>query len=230
MNLTAAQIVAQACAIAKCPGYLVLGGQQLNLTLDDLVMHRNLKVNLIVSTIVAQVNSNGPFPMEPDYKRTYDLSYLIDGTPYFLNPCSLKQYDMEDKQSGQFGYPYEWASDLSAVATGGVGQMFIYPASNTQLSMQHRYFLDQPLIVTPETSVAIPWFEDQDYLIQSTAMRLMRITDDMRYDKWVMDAENMIRQHLLTEGDEQQVVKSVQLDPRRFKVGGSMRPTKLNPY
>jgi hypothetical protein len=45
-----------------------------------------------------------------------------------------------------------------------------------------------------------------------------------------MDCENMIRQHLLTEGDEQQVVKEVILDPRRFRTGGSLRPTKLSPY
>ena len=228
--ITAAQIVFEALSIAKCPGYTAQGGRALNLVLDDLTMHRNLKVNLVVDIIPVSANSNGPFPLEPDYRRTYDLSFLIDGTPYFLNPISLRQYDMEDKQSGQLGYPYEWASDLSAVATGGLGQMFIYPATNTSINLTHRFYLDQPDIVSPETSATIPWFEDQDYLIQATAMRMMRVTDDTRYDRFVMDCENMIRQHLLTEGDEQQVVKEVILDPRRFRTGGRLRPTKLSPY
>jgi hypothetical protein len=42
--------------------------------------------------------------------------------------------------------------------------------------------------------------------------------------------DKMLEAHLLTEGDEQQVVKEVQLDPRRFRIGGSNRPTKLDPW
>ena len=85
-------------------------------------------------------------------------------------------------------------------------------------------------ITTPETSAIIPWFSDQDYLIEATAMRMMRITDDSRYNAWVQMCDKMLESHLLTEGDEQQVVKEVQLDPRRFRIGGSNRPTKLDPW
>ena len=59
---------------------------------------------------------------------------------------------------------------------------------------------------------------------------MMKITDDDRYGQFVAVGEQLLMKHLLTEGDEQQVVKSVQLDPRRFKVGGSNRPTKLDPW
>jgi hypothetical protein len=61
-------------------------------------------------------------------------------------------------------------------------------------------------------------------------MRLMKITDDARYDKFRLDAEDMLRTHLIMEGDEQQVVKEVRLDPQRFHMNRSLRPTKLNPY
>lgn len=230
MALTAAQIVTDACQMAKCPGFTVQGGRALNLVLSDLVLHRNLKVNLVTATIVVPPNSNGPFNLEANYLRTYDLWFQISGEPYFLNPCSLKQLDSEPQQSGLSSYPFEWASDLSLVASGGLGHLFVYPQSNTGVSLTHRYYLQQADIVTPETSATVPWFSDQDYLVQATTARLMRITDDSRYERFVADCENMLRMHLMTEGDEQQVVKSVQLDPRRFRVGGSNRPTKLDPF
>jgi hypothetical protein len=85
-------------------------------------------------------------------------------------------------------------------------------------------------ISTPESSSAKPWFPDQDYLIHATAMRLMKITDDARYEKFVADGEAMLRTHLIMEGDEQQVVKSIRLDPQRFHMNRTLRPTKLNPY
>lgn len=228
--LTAAQIVADALQIAKCPGFTAQGGRALNLVLDDLAQHRNLKVNLVTSTIALAANSNGPFPLEADYLRTYDLFYLIDGDPYFLEPCSLRQYDAEPQQSGLSNYPYEFATDLSEVATGGLGKMYVYPKTPTPYTLTHRYYLKQPQIASPETSATVPWFEDQDYLMAATAMRMMRITDDARYDKWEADSEAMLRKHLMTEGDEQQVVKEVKLDPRRFHVGGRVKPTKLDPW
>lgn len=228
--LTAAQIVADALQIAKCPGFTAQGGRALNLVLDDLAQHRNLKVNLITSTIALAANSNGPFPLEANYLRTYDLFYLVDGEPYFLEPCSLRQYDAESKQSGLSNYPYEFATDLSAVATGGLGQMYVYPKTPTPYVLTHRYYLKQAQISSPETSATVPWFEDQDYLMTATAMRMMRITDDARYDKWEADVEVMLRKYLMTEGDEQQVVKEVKLDPRRFHFGGRVKPTKLDPW
>jgi hypothetical protein len=230
MSLTASQIVAKACKIAKCPGYIVDGGQELNLVLADLVMHRNLKVNLVTATIAVTAFSNGPFNLESTYLRTYDLSYTIGGETYFLNPCSLKEYDQEYKTASYSNYPYEWASDLSPAASGGVGLLYIYPQSNAPLSLQHRYYIDQPDITSPEISSTVPWFEDTDYLITATAARLMRITDDDRRQGFMQECEQMIKTHLMTEGDEQQVVKSVILDPRRFRVNGKLKPTKENPW
>ena len=230
MSLTAQQIVADACAIAKCPGYLPLGGRQLNLVLSDLVLHRNLKVNLVTQTLNAIANSNGPFNLESNYLRTYEMVYYINGEPYSLRPCNLKEYDLEPDKSTTANYPYEWASDLSGVPTVGYGVVYIYPASNQNLAITHRYFVQQADITTPESSSVVPWFSDQDYLVQATAMRLMRTTDDSRYESFVANCEKMLLTHLLTEGDEQQVVKEVQLDPRRFRTGGYLKPTKVDPY
>ncbi len=230
MSLTAMQIVADACSIAKAPGFTAQGGRCLNLALADLLMHRNLKVNLISEIIVAPANSNGPFNLAANYLRTYDMVYYVNGEPFFLNASSLKEYDSEIQQAGISSYPYEWASDLSAVASGGLGIFYIYPQSNAPISITHRYYEQQADIVTPESSNVIPWFTDQDYLITATAMRLMRITDDDRYAEYNANCEQMLLRHLLMEGDEQQVVKSVSLDPRRFRVSGGSKPTKNDPW
>ena len=230
MPNTAAQIVADALSIAKCPGFTAQGGRALNYVLLDLVLHRNLKVNLVSGTIAVVANSNGPFFLEADYLRTYELLYYINDQPYFLRPSSRQQFDAEPSKSTTANYPYEWASDLSPVGAGLPGLLYIYPQSNQNLVLQHRYMVKRPDISAPETSSNIPWFEDQDYLTTATATRMMRITDDTRYDKYSLDCENMIRTHLLTEGEEQQVVKEVKLDPRRFKFAGSLAPTKDEPY
>lgn len=230
MALTAAQIVSNALAISKCPGFTTQGGQALNLVLSDLVLHRNLKVNCVTASIVAAANSNGPFNLMADYLRTYELFYVINDQPYFLQPSNRIQFDSEPNKSTTSNYPYEWTTDLSPQATGGVGLLYIYPQSNTGVTLTHRYMIKRADMATPESSSSIPWFEDQDYLVQATALRMMRITDDSRYDKFEQMCEKMLLTHLLTEGDEQQVVKEVKLDPRRFRVGGSARPTKVEPF
>ena len=190
-------------------------------------MNRDLKINRVTSTIIAQAASNGPFNLESDYLRTYDLFYSQNNLPYFLYPISTKEYDAEFKDPSIANYPYEFSTDLSPQATGGLGLLFIYPQSSGQLSLTHRYMLQRADIVTPETSTAIPWFPHTDYLIHATAYRMMRITDDDRYALYVSEAEKMLRIFLIMEGDEQAVVKSVGLDPRRFKSNRTLKPTKI---
>jgi len=230
MPLTSQQIVTAACAVAKCPGFTSQGGIYLNFVLKDLWLHRDLKVNRVTQTIVIQANSNGPFALEANYLRTYDLFYLQNNLPYFLHPITMEQYDQEFKDPSISNYPYEYATDLSTqaqTASGTAGQIYVYPQSSGQISLTHRYMLQQPEITTPETSSVVPWFQDQDYLVKATAMRLMEITDDERLDKFRADLGDMLRIHLIMEGDEQAVVHAVRLDPRAFRGNRSTRPTKV---
>ena len=224
MSYPCAVLIGDALAIAKCPGFLAQGGRAFNLVLDDLSQHRNLKINITAQVLSLTAGSNGPLTLESDYLRTYDLFYTVNGIPHFLNPCSLKEFDEDTIQAAVVSRPLEWATDLSS------DNLYVYPKSDTNLLLTHRYFRMQPPIVSPESdNTTIPWFPDQDYLVQATAMRMMRITDDARYPLWVQDCEALLRKHLLTEGDEQQVVKSVGLDPRRFRLS-SNRPTKSQPF
>lgn len=227
--LTAAQIVTDALSIAKCPGFTAQGGRALNFVLRDLSLHRNLKINVVTASIPVNASTSGPFNLEADFLRTYELYYISNNEPIFLSQRTRPQFDLDSIPNSGNGYPEEYATDLSPLANQLPGLLYIYPTANAALTLTHRYFIQRPDITAPETSGVIPWFPDQDYLVQATAMRMMRITDDTRYDRFVSDCEAMLRTHLLTEGDEQQVVKEVQLDPRRFRVSGA-RPTKLNPF
>ena len=228
--LTAAQIVADACTIAKAPGFTAIGGRQLNLVLNDLVLHRDLKVNRKMSTFTAQAGSNGPFALGSDYLRTYDMFFEVNNFPYFLFPMGQDQFDALFKDPSIANYPYAYATDLGSSATQSAVSVLIYPQSNSQLTISHRYMVNRPDLPTPESSAVIPWFQDQDYLVHATATRIMKITDDQRWPTFVKQGEDMLQTHLIMDGDEQQVVKSIKLDPQRFHVNRALRPTKLNPY
>lgn len=159
--------------------------------------------------------------------RTYDLFYMQNGLPYFLQPASNELYDLQFKDPSIANYPYMWTSDLSAVATGGVGQLYIYPQSNGAITLTHRYMIERAPLVNPAISTDIPWFPDQDYLVKAVATKLMEITDDARHPEFVVECQNMLRTHLIMEGDEQAVVHAVRLDPWKFRSNRYLRPTKL---
>jgi hypothetical protein len=229
--LQSQQIVSLACQICKCPGFSQLGGTFLNMTLEDLWLHRDLKMNRVTEFIPVQANNFGPFTLPLNYLRTYDLFFEQNNLPYFLNPISTEEYDQEFKDPSIANYPYEFMTILvdetTAIAQNSAGQLFIYPQSSGAITLTHRYMVKQPDIASPETSAVIPWFPDQDYLIHATATRLMKITDDTRYERFIAEGEKMLRIHLIMEGDEQQVVKSVRLDPRRFHSNRTLKPTKI---
>lgn len=229
--LQAQQIVQRACAIAKCPGFTQQGGVYLNMALEDLWLHRDLKINRVTEFITVQANNFGPFTLPLNYLRTYDLFFEQNNLPYFLNPISTEQYDQEFKDPSIANYPYEFMTILvdegTAIAQNSAGQLFIYPQSSGQITLTHRYMVKQPDIQTPEISTVIPWFPDQEYLIRKTACYLMDESDDTRQEKFLAQCEAMLRTHLIMEGDEQQVVKSVRLDPRRFHTNRTLKPTKI---
>ncbi|WP_322040100.1 hypothetical protein [Burkholderia diffusa] len=229
--LQAQQIVARACAIAKAPGWLSQGGVYLNMVLEDLWLHRDLKINRIVEFVTVQANNYGPFVLPLNYLRTYDLFFQQNNLPYFLHPISPEEWDQEFKDPSIANYPYEFMTILydetTAQANNSAGQLFIYPQSSGQIVLTHRYMVKQPDITTPETSTVIPWFPDQNYLIKATAAELMSETDDVRQESFRAQCEAMLRTHLIMEGDEQAVVKSVRLDPRRFHTNRTLKPTKI---
>ena len=227
-SLTAAQIVSLAMQIAQAPaGYTQQGGQLFTMTMQDLLWKRDLQVNLTLENIPIGTNLNGPFTGAANYLRTYNMTFVLNGQSFKLNPITLDQYDAEFKAPQISSYPYEFAVDSSPQAQQLPIQFFIYPQCNQAITLQHRYFMQQPDIATPETSSAIPWFFDQDYLVHATATRLMTITNDDRYPAFIKIGEEMLRKFLIMEGDKEFLPVSIQLDPRLYRRARSLRPTKV---
>lgn len=229
MPLSAADICKLARQISKAPvgGYLLQSGQMFSLVMSDLLLKRDLRVNLTIETIAVPANSNGPFTGAANYLRTYDLFFNIGGQIFFLDPVELAQFDAEFQDPQVSNYPYEYAVDSSPQAHQLPQLIYIYPMSNVPLSMQHRYFMQQPDIVSPETSAAVPWYQDQQYLIHATATELMKITDDTRYGEFVKAGEEMLRKYLIQEGDKRGLTARIKLDPQQFRRARALRNTKV---
>lgn len=250
--MQAAQICLLASQIAKGgTGMVKIAGQFLNLVLEDLKLVRDLKINRVTQMVtVTPAASYGPFNLEADYLRTYDMFYPLPvsggGTQssmtQFLVPITMEQFDAEFKSPSISNYPYEFATDLSTDAqvwsggSQGVGTLtvpgvfFIYPQTSGSISVTHRYMRNQPDISAPETSTVTPWFPYTQYLINATAAYMMGVTGDDRKPEFVAECNQMLAPYLIQEGDEQQAVHRVKLDPRTFKFRSALRPTKSSPF
>lgn len=241
MSMTAAQICALAAQIAKGPGMTSQAGQYLNMELEELVLIRNLKINRVTTTLTLGANTYGPFNLESDYLRTYDMFYPMPSTgapgsytgiTIFLRPATMEQFDAEFKSPSTANYPYEFATDLSGLADNPatVGLLYIYPQSSGQLSVTHRYMVKRPDITSPESSSTVPWFPYSSYLVKKVATRMMEVTGDDRHDSFNMQCEEMLRPYLIQEGDEQQTVQNIRLDPRHFRGPNKLKPVKSYPF
>lgn len=231
-------------------GMVGLAGQNLNLVLEELVLIRDLKINRVTTTITAASGVYGPFALEADYLRTYDMFYMIPSAgglsassqTLFLNPVTMEQFDAEFKSPTQTNYPYEYATDLSTDAqvwSGGTtgsgtltsaGGLYIYPASNGSLTLTHRYMKKQPVYSLPNVNPLEPWFPYSDYLITATAAKMCRNTGDDRWIAMFEQSETMLRPYLVQSGDEQQTVQNVRLDPRHYRFNRGVKPTKAAPF
>src|SRR5208282_5317205 len=231
-------------------GMTPIAGQLLNGVLEDLKLVRNLKMNRVVTTITVTSGTNGPFALEGDYLRTYDLFYPLptsgggtsQGLPQFLKPLTMEQYDAEFKDPSMANYPYFWASDLSTnvqvwnPGPAGVGvmtsagQIFIFPQSSGSLPLTHRYMKNQPDYAIPELSANTAWFPHSLYLVTRTAAELCDITGDDRKAQWMEESKVMLHPFLIMEGDEQSAVHQISLDPRAFHFVGNVKPTKSYPF
>lgn len=231
-------------------GMTPIAGQFLNTALERLKLVYNLKMNRVtIPAFQLPAGTNGPAALPADYLRLYDWSYPLptsgggtsQGLPQFIRPLTMEQYDAEFKDPSMANYPYYWASDVSTQAqvwSGGnygngtmtsAGQIFWYPQSSGILNTIFRYMKNQPDYATPETSTLSPWFTFSDYLITETAALLCTVTGDDREAQWHKEAMDMLRPFLIMEGDEQETVHEIKLDPRRFHFQRNLKPTKSSP-
>ena len=125
MPLTAAQIVSQACQIARCPGFTSQAGQILNKTLSDLCQTYDFDVARQVFAFnlpTSQINSQGQAyqDLPANYLRGIRNGsyYIIDGVPYPMIPVDqVEEFNMFVEQAGLANFPVFWATDMSLTGT-----------------------------------------------------------------------------------------------------------------
>lgn len=237
MPLQAQDIVKQACAVAKCPSYLVQGGINLNLILSELCTSYDFDVarKTAFFNFATGVTSNpqsgippssGPYTLPTDWLRADrdDVFYNIQGVKYIMIPESFAQFNSQVQQPGLNAYPEFYAVDNGPIATQGAPVMYVWPPAGGSYAVTIVYFAQMPDITTPESSTAIPWFPYQAYLIRRLTGEMMLLSNDERAQSFLggVDPQNgfvgagALLDKYLKMKDDNQVVKTVSLDRRIF--------------
>lgn len=233
--LTAAQVCSLARETAKCPGYTVQSGQLLNVILEELA--QDYDFDTIKGSYQFNFNSvvgsgSGPYTLPVDWYRGIDeaIYYLIDGVPYPMVNITYTEYQNLVQQSGLASYPTAYATDMSQSPP----VMYVWPPASGGFAVTAGYFKASPSIVTPETSVSIPWFPSTQYLLRRLSGELMMLTNDDRAPMFLGTEEketdtqgsaaSILRKYLKMKDDSEGVVKTVKLDRRHFGKNFSRLP------
>lgn len=206
--------------MAKAPGMTVLAGQKLNSILQDLCQNYDLEVASGTTSVVF-TTSSGPYPLPSDYLRSRKgmVFYLFDGQPYSMVSIDIDEYDLLVQQQGFADFPRDFATDMSVSPPA----MFFWPPPSIPgIAAIVRYFKQMPDIATPETSTAIPWFPNENYLTTRLAGEMMQLTGDDRAEAFLSDDENLhpggagvlLRRYLKMKDDPEGRTNRVQLDRR----------------
>lgn len=218
MALTSAQIVSIACQMAKCPGFTSQAGQLLNAVLADLCQMYDFEIarGLYTFSFNSGVGTGqGPYTLPADWLRGVDESifYTIDGVPYPMINIELTQFDDLTLTAGLNSYPNYYATDMSASPP----TMYVWPPASGSYPVTARYYKKMPDITTPESSTAVPWFQNQQYLITELAARLMDITDDDRSETMRAKAKDVLTHFMKMKDDRGGKAYQVKLDRRLFR-------------
>lgn len=229
MALTAQKIVAKAVKEAKTPGYLVDGGDFLNIILSELAQLNDfelsrqlLQINTASSAGLSPVNGQPFFLLATDHLHILQdgVFYYISGVPYTLIQRELSDFDQLVTTQGFTSQLLYYATDDSQSPP----QIYFWPPPNQSYIVNVRYARLRPDISSPETSSTVPWFPLQQYLIWETAARLMDISDDERADRFHVKAAELLRKWLIMQRDLESTAKRVKLDRNRFSTPWSVLP------
>ena len=218
--LTAAQIVAMACYIAKCPSYTQIAGLRLNEVLVDLAIDQDLDIVRRTTTITVNPGVQS-YQLPVNFLRARECFYNIQGAVFIVTEYALADFDALFTGPNNSAYPELFTVDTST----NIIQFYPLPLVPIQVTL--RYMDDSVEITTPETSANVPWFPKQSYLIERLAEKLMQITDDVRQPMFKAESDATLAGYL--KMDNGNTLKTVQLDPRRFKNPRDLKATKLYP-
>jgi hypothetical protein len=230
MALQAQQIVSLACQIAKCPGFTSQAGQFLNTVLQGLA--QNYDFDVIRKTFNFNFNTSstgngyvagcGPNLMPTDFLRVHKKGafYKISGVPYTMIGYEQNEFDQFVQQAGNQAYPYAFYVDVSKTPM----ELYCWVPAAGAYAATVRYNPQMADITTPESSTTVPWFPNTDFLIDSTAARLMKITNDDRVQPGgsfsMLLLDDALDRYLKMKDDPETAgVKRVTLDRRFFQNG-----------
>lgn len=224
MALTNRQIITLACQIAKTQGMRSQAGLFLNAILSDLCQTYdfdkargttvfNFNPSLLTTAAYPNIQpGGGPYDMPDDYLRLYGQEWFLQGVPYPMIPCDLKEYDQFVQQAGLQSYPTVFATDMSQTPP----VLVVWPPASGAYQCMVRYYRQMPAIATPESSDEAPWFENTGYLIEELAGKMMKISGDDRAVIFAASAADMLTKYLKLVNDKSDRAQSVKLDRRRF--------------
>jgi len=234
--LAAQDLISQACATAKCLSWTKQAGLLLNAILAELCQDYDLAVCRTTASFSfnsATGNQSGPYALPANWLRADrdDVFYTILGVKYVMIPVELAEFNALVQQAGLNAYPEKYAVDNSPLATQGAPLMYVWPPPSGSFPVTIVYYAQQADIAAPESSAAIPWFPNQLYLLRRLTGELMLMSDDDRADKFLGGVDRsgfegataLLDRYLKKQGDDQ-VVKTVTLDKRRFGLNFSKLP------
>lgn len=220
--LTSQQVISLATQIAKVPGMTVQAGQFMNARLVQIALEQDLDIIRRTLTIPV-VTGNATYNLPANYLRAREVFYNINGVVFTLNMKALEDYDKLYKGPSLQAYPYLYSTDLGQSPP----QLNLYPIPSVSFTLTVRYMDNLVEIVTPETSAAVPWFQDQLLLIKMVAEDLMMISDDTRNKEFYQMNDDKMTRLLKMSNDKEGRAQKVKRDPDSFRSARSSRPTKV---
>lgn len=221
MALTCQQIVALANNIAKTPGFITQAGQLFNVILSDLAQLNDfelsrglIKISTAAPAGVSPITGQSYFNLAADHLRVLadGVFYLVSGVPYTLIEKPLSEFDQLIVTQGFTSQLVYYAVDDSQVPP----QIYFWPPTNGAYIVNVRYVKLRADITNPETSATIPWFPEQQYLIEELSARMCDIANDDRGDAFRAKAEKRLGRWLTIQRDAESYTPTVKLDRNRF--------------
>lgn len=231
MAYTASQLVSLACQVCNVPGRASQVGQFLNIILAHYA--QIIPEDQIRKTTFLNIGPQTTIPyfyaLPTDYLRYYDVFYLVDGEPFYLDPMELKDLDKQYIGNGIDNYPERFATDVSQnpqSTAGSSPSITFYPPPAVPIQVTVRYYPQTADITTPETSSTIPWFPNQLVLLQDLCAKAMWLSDDARRAGFKEEVEENIKKYVSISDDKSGFAQRVTLDPNAFRPRSNFPPSK----
>lgn len=222
--LTAQQICTLVGQIAKCPGMSSQIGQTMNTVLVSLALQQDLDLVRRQTTITLTTGSSpSSYALPANYLRARKFFYYVDGAAFEMIAQPLETLLLQFQNASMVDYPYWFATDTNTANN----LIYVYPNPVVTITATLIYFDSAVEISTPESSATIPWYPDQDFLINEIARRMMRITDDERITLFKADSDETQRRTLRLLNDPEGRAVCVRRDPSTFRNTQNVKPTKV---